>query len=86
MFEAVRGNGNFGDIAIDDVIVHSGRCPSPGSCNFEKGLCTWTNSKGDDFDWITRVGSTTTQGTGPTADHTLATGQGKVIMLQPLVC
>jgi hypothetical protein len=76
----MRGNGNLGDIAIDDVVTHTGRCPAPGTCNFEKGLCTWTNSKGDDFDWIQRSGSTNTQGTGPTADHTLGTAQGNIYL------
>ena len=47
-----------------------------GSCDFEHGLCTWTNSKGDDFDWIQKTGSTGTTGTGPSSDHTLHNAEG----------
>ena len=53
----------------------------PGNCDFEKGLCTWTNPGGvDDFDWVLGRGSTASQLTGPSADHTVgnATGNHKI--------
>lgn len=31
VFEAQRGNGMFGDIAIDDVLLQNGACASPGT-------------------------------------------------------
>ena len=51
-------------------------CPPKGSCTFEQGMCTWQNSKNDDFDWIRAVGETMTAGAGPTTDHTLGTEYG----------
>lgn len=78
-FEAVRGRTYSGDIAIDDVNIIDGKCPPPGNCNFEKGLCTWSNDIiGDDFDWIRHQGRTVSSGTGPTADHTIGNQNGKI--------
>lgn len=28
VFEAIRGDGPFGDIALDDISIHQGQCPS----------------------------------------------------------
>lgn len=30
IFEALRGSGFMGDIALDDIIVLNGACPAPG--------------------------------------------------------
>lgn len=80
VFEAIRGSSQLSDIAIDDVSMHSGACPPPGACDFEKNnLCTWTNSKGDDFDWIVQAGQTISAGTGPQADHTIGTDSGLLL-------
>ena len=77
VFEGIRGQGYMGDIAIDDIKLSKGACASPGSCNFEKGRCTWTNAQtGDDFDWRDGSGSTTSFGTGPSTDHTTGTTSG----------
>lgn len=77
VFEAIRGSSQLSDIAIDDVSMHSGACPPPGACDFEKNnLCTWANSKGDDFDWVVQAGQTISAGTGPQADHTIGTDSG----------
>lgn len=49
-----------------------------GNCDFENGMCTWTNPGGiDDFDWLLGKGSTGTTYTGPAADHTLGNASGK---------
>ena len=45
MFEAVRGISFTGDIAIDDVNLLDGACNAPGACNFEKPICTWSNTQ-----------------------------------------
>lgn len=39
-------------------------------CDFENGLCGWTNDRQDDYDWRRHRGRTPTAGTGPSADHT----------------
>ncbi|XP_035827018.1 MAM and LDL-receptor class A domain-containing protein 1 [Aplysia californica] len=57
-------------IAFDDVSLVPGFCPDPGSCDFENGLCAYSNNRqGDDFDWLT------TTGLPATPDHTY--GQGR---------
>ena len=30
-FEALKGNGYMGDIALDDIVVYQGPCPAPGN-------------------------------------------------------
>lgn len=54
--------------------------PSQWDCNFESGLCTWTQAKDDQFDWTRVRGSTGTTNTGPTSDHT--TGSGYYIYIE----
>lgn len=39
-------------------------------CDFENGLCGWTNDRQDDYDWRRHRGRTPTAGTGPSVDHT----------------
>lgn len=41
----------------------------PFNCNFDQNFCSWTQDRTDDFDWKRKTGSTTTQNTGPTTDH-----------------
>jgi hypothetical protein len=78
IFEAIRGVGNQGDIAIDDIRVDdSSACLPVATCDFEVDTCTWKNTwKYDDFDWERARGETVTFGTGPTVDHTLGTTYG----------
>ena len=45
-------------------------------CNFDHGMCAWTNDKTDQFDWTLNKGSTNTTGTGPTSDHTQGNTKG----------
>lgn len=40
------------------------------SCNFESGICGWTQARDDQFDWMRHRGTTATSNTGPTRDHT----------------
>jgi len=39
-------------------------------CDFENGLCHYTQDDTDDFDWSRRYGGTPSGNTGPEADHT----------------
>lgn len=76
-FEGIRGAGEQGDIAVDDILLLPGACQPLGSCNFEEGYCTWENSEHtDDFDWFRAAGDTASGGTGPSVDHTLGTPHG----------
>ena len=76
VFEATRGRTFMSDIALDDIQIIQGSCPLPGSCNFEVGLCGYTNIQGDQFDWTRAKGGTPSVMTGPTYDHTTNSPQG----------
>jgi len=60
-----------GYAAIDDILVTDGECPPVDFCNFEQDLCGYTNQ--GDFEWQRANSSTSTQTTGPSADHTFGT-------------
>ena len=46
VFEGVRGKNFQGDIAIDDIVLKNGFCPSLKACSFEDvQMCGWTNEK-----------------------------------------
>ncbi|XP_063956551.1 MAM and LDL-receptor class A domain-containing protein 1-like [Lytechinus pictus] len=44
----------------------------PANCDFEGGLCSFTQDSTDDFDWTRNSGPTNTANTGPDDDHTHA--------------
>ncbi|XP_035690606.1 zonadhesin-like [Branchiostoma floridae] len=91
VFEAVRGNGFRGDIAIDDVTVSDDCVPiattvlptttpyplaSP-SCTFELSpICGYRQDIHDSADWTWHQDHTDTDDTGPGFDHTLGTVEG----------
>eukprot|EP00057_Strongylocentrotus_purpuratus_P018004 XP_011672478.1 PREDICTED: MAM and LDL-receptor class A domain-containing protein 1-like [Strongylocentrotus purpuratus] len=76
VFEAYKGLGNAGDIAIDDVIVTDGACSLQRTCDFEVGFCSWTQDSMDDFDWTIGNNGSMLEGTGPPSDHTMGTDLG----------
>ena len=56
---------------------------SSGECDFENGLCTWTNMLvGDKFDWLRTRGHTSSLNTGPKTDHTKQDYSGTLIYSQ----
>lgn len=66
--------------------LQSTLAPSPGvtaatvsklSCNFEQGLCQYTQDTTEQFNWKRQGGRTSSAGTGPSADHTYGTNSGK---------
>ncbi|XP_024085884.1 MAM and LDL-receptor class A domain-containing protein 1-like isoform X4 [Cimex lectularius] len=84
------GKNNLGDIAIDDISLTPGSCPTapqiaaPGSgdCTFEVDECGWSNvvsrERLDDIDWERSSG----QSVRTTArDHTLGTEKGYLMTL-----
>ncbi|XP_006819777.1 neuropilin-1-like [Saccoglossus kowalevskii] len=52
-------------------------------CDFEAGeICGLTQSMDDDFDWELGAGSTPTENTGPSFDHTLGTATGHYLYIE----
>ncbi|XP_033951588.1 MAM domain-containing protein 2-like [Pseudochaenichthys georgianus] len=73
-----------GSVALDDISLSLGDCELtegsvlrtlPGHCDFEAGLCGYTQDKqSDSGDWELRRGPTPTSYTGPRADHSTGLG------------
>lgn len=82
VFEGVIGSSYFSDIAIDDVSIVPGACATPGSCNFEQGLCGYSNVQGDEFDWTRSQGLSPSFYTGPNVDHTTNSGSGYYVFIE----
>ncbi|XP_072182120.1 MAM and LDL-receptor class A domain-containing protein 1-like [Diadema setosum] len=77
VIEAMRGAGPAGDIAIDDIEILRGECVGQGFCDFQDGLCGWSQERdADDWDWLRTSGATPSLTTGPSNDHTTGTGAG----------
>eukprot|EP00057_Strongylocentrotus_purpuratus_P018000 XP_011672474.1 PREDICTED: MAM and LDL-receptor class A domain-containing protein 1 [Strongylocentrotus purpuratus] len=97
-FEAVVGYNYTSDIALDDMFLHPDICaipiviptqgppptfpPDSHDCDFEAGLCTWTQDSSNDFDWIWASGETDSAGTGPASDHTKGDQTGYYIYIE----
>ncbi|XP_070565018.1 MAM and LDL-receptor class A domain-containing protein 1-like isoform X2 [Ptychodera flava] len=82
-FSVMRGTGDTGFLAVDDIVIMDGDCPNPNECNFENGKCSWTNNVvGDNLDWVLNKRGTGTGGTGPANDHTLGTADGTYLYLE----
>ncbi|XP_053397191.1 sushi, von Willebrand factor type A, EGF and pentraxin domain-containing protein 1-like [Mercenaria mercenaria] len=77
VIEGIRGDGNTGDIAVDDISMTKGTC---SDCDFDNGFCHWTQVDNDDFDWTLNEGQTQTSNTGPSSDHT--SGNGRYIYIE----
>ncbi|KAI8512340.1 hypothetical protein Bbelb_089790 [Branchiostoma belcheri] len=80
VFEGVRGINFRGDIAIDDVSFRT--TPCGGDCDFDTTLCGYQQDNTDDFDWTPQQGSTGTQNTGPSSDHTTGTALGSYMYIE----
>ncbi|XP_059166542.1 uncharacterized protein LOC131948858 [Physella acuta] len=52
------------------------------SCDFERDLCGFVQSRDDDFDWTRISGPTSSTGTGPATDHTLGTVNGHYVYVE----
>ncbi|KAG7229284.1 hypothetical protein INR49_012942 [Caranx melampygus] len=48
-------------------------------CSFDRNLCSWNQMITDAFDWTWQSGSTPTQMTGPSADHS---GEGRYLYIE----
>ncbi|XP_070706664.1 MAM domain-containing protein 2-like [Pempheris klunzingeri] len=79
-----RSFWDCGSVALDDISLSLGDCELtagelssslPGHCDFEAGLCSYTQDKqSDGADWERRRGPTPTSYTGPRGDHTTGLG------------
>ncbi|XP_069694256.1 MAM and LDL-receptor class A domain-containing protein 1-like [Periplaneta americana] len=84
------GKNNLGDIALDDLSLTQGSCPTApqiaaaasGDCTFEVDECGWTNAgardRVDDIDWDRVSGQATRTSTH---DHTLGSEKGFLMAL-----
>ncbi|KAM8838449.1 MAM and LDL-receptor class A domain-containing protein 2 isoform 2-T2 [Synchiropus picturatus] len=75
ILEATVG-GEAGDVAVDDLALASGPCPTSDVCDFEEGSCNWQQETEDDADWIRQSGPTFNPNTGPDSDHTTESPAG----------
>ncbi|CAG5126619.1 unnamed protein product, partial [Candidula unifasciata] len=57
-------------------------CTVGNQCNFELGLCTWTQDTMDDLDWTLHSGQTPTLNTGPNVDHSTGIDTGHYVYLE----
>jgi len=55
-------------------------------CTLDHGWINVMNLQGDDIDWRTNSGSTPSNNTGPSFDHTYGTYQGKYLYLESSSC
>ena len=59
-------------MCLDDLQLVFEPCSQPLSCSFEAGsTCSWTNSREGEAVWLLTSGSTPTEDTGPSYDHTI---------------
>ncbi|MEQ2192447.1 hypothetical protein XENOCAPTIV_011764 [Xenoophorus captivus] len=86
-----RSFWDCGSVALDDISLNLGDCDLTagflsssfsGHCDFESGLCGYTQDKRrDSADWQRRRGSTPTSYTGPRGDHTTGLGEEPSIQI-----
>ncbi|KAK1155592.1 apical endosomal glycoprotein [Acipenser oxyrinchus oxyrinchus] len=84
IFQAVGAAGTSAHIAVDDITFQAGSCSRAGFCDFERGLCSWTNTRSralDQLDWDWTSAGTTGKYPGPGLDHTLKTRTGHYVFL-----
>ncbi|XP_041467305.1 MAM and LDL-receptor class A domain-containing protein 1-like [Lytechinus variegatus] len=75
-FEGIAGNGDQGDIAIDDVIIVNDSCPALLYCDFQSSdQCGYTNDDDARLEW-TRDRGLSAVSTGPYVDHSTGTADG----------
>ncbi|XP_031414434.1 MAM domain-containing protein 2-like [Clupea harengus] len=71
---------NCSSVGLDDISMSLGDCASPSGspgpflCDFEAGMCGYSQDQKDSADWLRNRGPTPTAFTGPTRDHTSGRG------------
>ncbi|XP_069046931.1 MAM and LDL-receptor class A domain-containing protein 1 [Lepisosteus oculatus] len=74
IFEGIREDGA---IALDDISFNPDSCPSARECDFENGVCGFTQDNTNDFDWILESGSNNP--IGPLIDHSYGSEYGHYV-------
>lgn len=64
-------------IAIDDISIEARACPAAATCNFEDGMCDWTDDPDTGITWLIQSGSHAAENSGPLSDNTLKTPYGR---------
>ncbi|XP_055359914.1 MAM and LDL-receptor class A domain-containing protein 2 isoform X2 [Betta splendens] len=78
---------NRGFIAVDDISLTPGRCKVNVTrlefvgCSFENGTCGWEEVSMGQFDWVR--GRNGSESSGPSVDHTLGSGLGWYMAVEP---
>ncbi|KAK1787196.1 hypothetical protein P4O66_017048 [Electrophorus voltai] len=81
IFEAVVGDGQVKDIAIDDLTVLNGPCPLQGLCDFELDSCGWVSSTSSANSVVWSWMSGGSHGIfGPNMDHTTNSALGHYML------
>lgn len=76
VLEGLRREGSEGYMAWDDLTVKRGACADPGTCDFEGGLCGWTDAtESGDYGWVWLAAEEA--GNGIVTDHTTETSKGQ---------
>ncbi|XP_063995101.1 leukocyte tyrosine kinase receptor isoform X2 [Diachasmimorpha longicaudata] len=60
----------------EDEILECDKIPETAKCNFENGWCGWTNAPDSPLKWSLHRGSTPSERTGPSYDHTYRNDTG----------
>lgn len=68
-----------GDGSDEDTFICKG---FSGHCSFEFDLCSWRQSRKDNFDWLIKAGRTSAKGSGPSSDHTRRVPSGHYLYLE----
>ncbi|XP_063067983.1 MAM domain-containing protein 2-like [Engraulis encrasicolus] len=77
---ACKSFWNCTSVALDDISLTLGDCAPPAGCpdsllcDFEAGLCDYSQDQDDSADWLRTRGPTPTAFTGPIGDHTSGRG------------
>lgn len=82
----IQGNVTKSGCYLNDF-EHETACATSNDCgatvcNLTDGWINATNGVEDEIDWRVNSGTTPTQTTGPSFDHTLQNGQGKYVYLE----
>ncbi|XP_025084894.1 MAM and LDL-receptor class A domain-containing protein 2-like isoform X1 [Pomacea canaliculata] len=81
-FVGVIGEGMYGGMALDDILMTPTSCLERTDCDFEQsGICSWTQSNSDDLDWLVNSAEIGFLDSGPPKDHTTNTQSGEYIYL-----